>query len=308
MENPSDLLPIIVVPNGEDGELMHITESNVYTVQGDEIVEMGSDFRKALKKLSAAHGAMVLDMAYKQDSGARNREAVKKLVDQATAEILLGGRVRLTYLLNSDGGKYVNLLAHRNLMQFIGKNGQAQAIGGRIISSAAAQLFLSADRDRRYILDETTMMLHLGVSKKEEVHAPKDQIGRDVVELSRVISKRLFKEVLLVGDYEKKSEVEAWIDAIPDQPPKPGDAVKSDHARYFSAQEIVAAKWAKRLEIENEEEFFMEIERVLHSRPITDMPQRLMDQIESLDETPGTKSTRSKFDEMFARHKPRKQS
>lgn len=80
----------------------------------------------------------------------------------AIKEIVYEGRLKIALLIDSPGGR---VDAEKRLKSFLhsvrSRKGIIEAYGGKEIASAAADIFMTADRSRRYITPSSSLMFHL---------------------------------------------------------------------------------------------------------------------------------------------------
>jgi len=189
---------------------------------------------------------------------AKARKESKKLAHPEIYEILEKGRLQINLLLNSPGGRGLFFDSIRSAINYIiQQKGRVAAFGGPEISSAAADLFMLAPKNQRFLGPHAELMFHLSniasddpIRQANEVlsmdefdiqkfgYANKDEAFQDALEYYNKVAipaekerqEAEIKDLLLINTSKRKREkMKSILDQAFNNPVKP------DCPIYFNA-------------------------------------------------------------------------
>lgn len=171
----------------DSGQLLRLPE-RVFT----QICEVASAESGAVAISSARRGSVIRSDARRQLSCVLSWASK---ADNEAAQMMMENRVRLVFLLNTLGGC---VQTERKLVRYANRvrrnGGEVWAFGREKVNSAGAMLFMSADPDRRYLDEHTTLLFHLSTFAREDCSHKRTtpQISRsrsqEIADLRRILS------------------------------------------------------------------------------------------------------------------------
>jgi len=209
-------------------------------------------------------------ISYDKECVIRERDRSKSLPNPEIYEILETGRLQISLLSNSPGGKSGWYSVMKRAIDYIeSKKGRAYSFGGYELSSAAAMLFMLPAKNQRFLSPLTKLMFHLSTSVSEdfEKRAERHVASMDSEEIRlfrfndredalkyylAYYQKEYFEEKekeilelrdLLLSGVTKKARLE--IETILRNTFDHTDAVRPDYPIYINADEAVRLGLAK---------------------------------------------------------------
>lgn len=145
----------------ESNHLLRLPE-NLFT----QMCEVASVESSSVVVSSAGRGSAIRNDARRRLSSVLSWASK---ADHEATEMMMENRVRLVFLLNTLGGcvrTEKKLVRYANRVRRNG--GEVWAFGKQEVNSAGAMLFMSADPNRRYLEENTSLLFHLSTWARED--------------------------------------------------------------------------------------------------------------------------------------------
>ena len=222
------------------------TGSEAYISEGDRLRRMNKP-EKNLVYTGAMYKRIVNDL---NTYGVLEKEYSNRLqktaneVPRDVAQLLVEGRLRCLYVLNTYGGLGTNYETYQDVTtDIVSRSGEVHALGGRSVMSAGALTLILAPSQHRYIMPYTNIMFHLGsmVSEPEHIYETSDNPDFDPDDIMDSYEEDRQEEIELLRKIFTtefispiREKLLAAVDRIPLEVPKRGEA-NNNREFYFSS-------------------------------------------------------------------------